>query len=174
MNRAYLILGSNIDPVRNLTRAVAILAEAGRVRAVSSVYETAPVGRTDQASFLNAAVLLETRRGAAALKGEVIRRLEERLGRLRDPADRNAPRTIDVDIVLWNEMVGEILGRPVPDPDILRYAHVAVPLAEIAPDLSHPISGERLAEIARSLTAKASRPPARRRDIRLLPDEIAG
>ena len=76
--------------------------------------------------------------------------------------------------MLWNEMVGEILGRPVPDPDILRYAHVAVPLAEIAPDLCHPVSGEQLADIAHRLATEASRPPARRRDIRLLPDEIAG
>jgi len=174
MNRAYLLLGSNIDAARNLPRAVALLAEAGCVRAVSSVYETAPVGRADQASFLNAAILLETRLGPAELKGAVIRRLEERLGRVRDPADRNAPRTIDADIVLWNKMVGEILGRPVPDPDILRYAHVAVPLAEIAPDLRHPVNGERLADVARSLAATDPRPPVRRGDVRLQPDESAG
>jgi 2-amino-4-hydroxy-6-hydroxymethyldihydropteridine diphosphokinase len=174
MNRAYLLLGSNIDAAHNLPRAVAILAEAGHVRAVSSVYETAPVGRADQASFLNAAILLETRLGPVELKGAVIRRLEERLGRVRDPADRNAPRTIDVDILLWNEMVGEILGRVVPDPDILRYAHVAVPLAEIAPDLIHPVMGERLADIARGLWTGDPRPPIRRGDVRLLPHETDG
>jgi 2-amino-4-hydroxy-6-hydroxymethyldihydropteridine diphosphokinase len=174
MNRAYLVLGSNIDPARNLPRAVALLAKAGHIRAASSVYETAPVGRSDQAPFLNAAVLLETRLTPAVLKGDIILRLEERLGRVRDPADRNAPRTIDVDIVLWNDLVGEILGRPVPDPDILRHAHVAVPLAEIAPDLIHPANSERLADIAHRLAAAASPPPARRPDVRLLPGEFAG
>lgn len=171
MNRAYLALGSNIDPRRNLTRAVALLAAAGRVRSVSRVWETAPVGRTDQPPFLNAAVLLETELAPEALKEGVIADLEARLGRVRDPADRNAPRTIDVDIVLWNDRVGEILGRPVPDPDLLRHAHVAVPVAELDPELPHPVSGEPLAAIARRLAAAAQPAPVPRPDVRFLPAE---
>jgi 2-amino-4-hydroxy-6-hydroxymethyldihydropteridine diphosphokinase len=174
MNRAYLALGSNIDPRRNLPRAVALLAAAGRVRAVSRVWETAPVGCTDQAPFLNAAVLLETELTPEALKGQVIAGLEERLGRVRDPADRNAPRTIDVDIVLWNDDVGEILGRPVPDPDLLRHAHVAVPVAELEPALIHPVSSEPLAAIARRLAAAARPAPVPCPDVRLLPADPAG
>jgi 2-amino-4-hydroxy-6-hydroxymethyldihydropteridine diphosphokinase len=153
-NRAYLSLGSNIQKERNLPRAVALLRAAGRLLAISHAYESEPVGRGDQPTFLNAAVLLETRLSGSELKQTIIADIEEQLGRVRDPLDKNAPRTIDVDVALWNEEVGEILGRPVPDPDILNFAHVAVPLAEIAPDLVHPRCGLTLAAIAQRLLAR--------------------
>jgi 2-amino-4-hydroxy-6-hydroxymethyldihydropteridine diphosphokinase len=169
-NKAYLSLGSNIDKERNLPRAVALLAEAGQLLTVSSAYETEPRGRRDQPSFLNAAVLLITELSAADLKRNILANIEQRLGRQRDPRDKNAPRTIDVDIALWNDFVGEILGRPVPDPDILRFVHVALPLAEIAPAVVHPESGETLAEIARRLQQEG--PEARvRPDIMLDPGD---
>jgi 2-amino-4-hydroxy-6-hydroxymethyldihydropteridine diphosphokinase len=128
---------------------------------VSRAYETEPVGCTDQATFLNAAVLLETSLTPEDLKLKAIDRIEAELGRVRDPLDKNAPRTIDIDISLWNNAVIEVSGRPVPDPDILRFAHVAVPLAEIAPDYVHPVSGETLAQIARRLLADSNAPRPR-------------
>lgn len=155
MNHAYLVLGSNIDKERNLPRAVSLLARAGHLLAVSRAYETAPRLRADQPHFLNAAVLLATEVSAMSFKRDVIAGIEDELGRKRHPGDKNAPRTIDIDIVLWNDHVGRILGRPVPDPDLLRFAHVAVPLAEIAPDLLHPVTGERLDGIAGRLQEAA-------------------
>ncbi len=152
-NRVYLSLGSNISKEHNLPLAVAMLAETGRLFAVSAAYETAAVGGEDYPGFLNAAVALDTDLGPGEFKAQVIGPIEAQLGRVRDPEDRNAPRTIDIDIVLWNDEVLDGNGVVVPDPDLLRLAHLAVPLAEIAPDLVHPLSGEKLTTIAGRLVA---------------------
>jgi 2-amino-4-hydroxy-6-hydroxymethyldihydropteridine diphosphokinase len=160
-HRAYLVLGSNREPEIYLPRAVRELTAHGEVVAVSRVYETVPVGTADPAPFLNAAVVLETGCGPERFKRDVIAGIEARLGRVRDPRDRFAPRTIDIDIALWDDLVGEVLGRPVPDPDILRHLHVARPLADVEPDLHHPVDGRTLAEIAASLEAGAALPHPR-------------
>jgi 2-amino-4-hydroxy-6-hydroxymethyldihydropteridine diphosphokinase len=144
---AYLSVGSNIDKERNIKRAVELLAEMVPVRAVSSVYETAPVGKPDQEPFLNAAVIVETDRPPEALKQDVLAVVEERLGRRRT-ADRNAPRTIDLDIVLYDDAVSQAGGGAIPDPELLVRPHLAVPLAEIAPDYVHPLTGQTLRAIA--------------------------
>lgn len=161
MNRAYLSLGSNIDPETNLPRAVAMLSRAGEVRAVSPAYATEPVGAPGSAEFLNAAVLLLTELTADELKSGPIADIEETLGRVRVPGDRNAPRTIDIDIALWNPLTPG--DGPPPDPEILVRAHVAVPLAAIAPALAHPETGEPLSRIARRLTDGCEGPPPRER-----------
>jgi 2-amino-4-hydroxy-6-hydroxymethyldihydropteridine diphosphokinase len=168
IHRAYLLLGSNIDKERNLARAVSLLDRWGRLCAVSAAYETSPVGRPDQPSFLNAAVLLQTSLEGDSFKRKVAAGIERSLGRRRDPADPNAPRTIDIDIALWDDLVGEIAGRAVPDPEILTRVHIAVPLAEIAPTLCHPRSGEPLASIAARLVARSGQ-PLRRPDVELMP-----
>ncbi len=152
---AYLSLGSNVDKVRNITRAVELLAEVMAVKAVSSVYETAPVGNPNQESFLNAAVIVETDCSPAALKREVLSVIEERLARQRT-ADKNAPRTIDLDIVLYDDRVLQVDGRVIPDPELLTRSHLAVPLAEIAPDYVHPGTGKTLREIAEALAGQDS------------------
>lgn len=146
-NLAYLALGSNIDPQANLTRCVSLLAERCRVLAVSRVYETAPVGFSGQPDFLNAAVLVETALEAADLKAGVLRDIENRLGRVRTE-NKNAPRTIDIDIALFNHDVLTVGARRIPDPDIVTYGHVTLPLADIAPDYRHPETGQTLAKIA--------------------------
>jgi 2-amino-4-hydroxy-6-hydroxymethyldihydropteridine diphosphokinase len=156
-----LLLGSNIEAAVNLPRALALLAGAGTVVAVSGVYRTAAVGRTDLADFLNAAALLETALGAGELKERAIAGVEAALGRVRDPLDKNAPRTIDVDVAIWESS----MPGPPADPDIVQRAHVAVPLADLAPDWVHPADGRPLALIAAELIAAeiaAGRvPPAR-------------
>lgn len=156
MPRACIALGSNIQAEHYLPEAVRRLAARCRVLAVSPVYETAPVGKTDQPNFLNAAVLIETDLSAEALKTQVLQVIERDLGRVRT-ADKNAPRTIDLDIALFGESVLDVGARHIPDPDILRYAHLAVPLAALAPDLRHPETGQTLAEIARNLPAAGLR-----------------
>lgn len=162
MNLAYLSLGSNVDKERNLPAGVRLLAQHGRMLALSSVYETTPVGNPDDPSFFNAAAILETPLDAATLKETVLRAAENRLGRRRG-ADPNAARTFDADISLFNDQILTLGQRHIPDPDILRYAHVALPLAEIAPDYRHPETGETLAEIAGRFAVDAS--VQRRRDI---------
>jgi 2-amino-4-hydroxy-6-hydroxymethyldihydropteridine diphosphokinase len=151
-SRAYLALGSNIEPEANLPRAVSLLAERCRVLAVSRVYESAPVGNAGGANFLNAAVLVETPLDAADLKAGVLRPIESQLGRVRT-ADKNAPRTIDLDVALFNRDVLDVGDRHVPDPDILAFGHVALPLADLDPDYRHPETGQTLAEIAARFAA---------------------
>lgn len=168
MSVAYLSIGSNVDKEHNVPACVRLLAEHGRLLAISPVYETAPVGNADDPTFFNAAVALETSLDPVALRTQVIRPIEEQLGRHRT-ADPNAPRSIDVDISLFNETVLQQGKRRIPDPDILLYPHVAVPLADIAPAYRHPETGETLAEIARRVLASSDQTAVRRDDIRLTP-----
>jgi 2-amino-4-hydroxy-6-hydroxymethyldihydropteridine diphosphokinase len=152
-NRAYFSLGSNIDPEHNLPAAVRELGQYGRVDGVSRVWESPPFGSGGGPNFLNAGILLETELSAAELCLEAVPAVEARLGRVRDPSDKNAPRTIDVDLVLFNNDVLQIGRRQIPDPELLTRSFMAVPLAELDPDYVHPLNGRRLAEIAAQLVA---------------------
>jgi 2-amino-4-hydroxy-6-hydroxymethyldihydropteridine diphosphokinase len=149
-NRAFVALGSNIEPEANLREAVRRLATHCTVVSTSPVYETAPVGSVGQPKFLNAAALIETELTAAGLKAGVLAVIEEDLGRIRTE-DKYAPRTIDLDISLFNDEAFDLGGRHIPDADILRYAHIAVPLADLAPHQCHPETGQTLRQIAQSL-----------------------
>jgi 2-amino-4-hydroxy-6-hydroxymethyldihydropteridine diphosphokinase len=146
-NYVYLSLGSNIEPEKNMKAALEMLANYGHVIAISSIWETAPVGLADQPNFLNAAVLLETELSAEQTKTTMIQAIEQALLRNR-MGNPNAPRTMDIDIALFNQSILKLGKREIPDPDIYSRAFVALPLAEIAPDYVHPISGETLRKIA--------------------------
>ena len=147
--------GSNIDPAQNLRRAVAILQQNHHlvVLAASRVYESAPInaaGDVDptQAAFLNAAILISTDYYTPfSLKYNVLRFIETCLGRVRT-ADKFAPRTLDLDIALYGDQLSDDPRVIVPDPDIVKRGHVALPLADLAPTWVHPITGRTLAEIA--------------------------
>jgi 2-amino-4-hydroxy-6-hydroxymethyldihydropteridine diphosphokinase len=159
MNSVFIILGSNINKERNLPEAVRRLGRLGRMVAVSSVYETLPVGRPDQPNFLNAAVRIETGLTAAQVKEAILGQIEKQLGRRRT-ADKNAPRTIDADLVLFNDEIFDYTynGRRhhIPDPDLLNFPHVAAPVAELAPEMLHPETAEPLSAIAQRLLAAAT------------------
>lgn len=168
MNQVFVLLGSNINKERNLPAAVTMLCQGGSLRAVSSVYETPPIGVEDQPLFWNASVLIETKLDADSFKRDILAHIEETLCRERT-TDRNAPRTIDADMTLFNQEVFDLdETHHIPDPDLLKFRHVAVPTAEIAPDLEHPESGETLEEIAYRLVAKAEE--AGRAPLRQIPD----
>ena len=145
----YVALGSNIDPEDNLGRAVSLLRAHDSAAISSSVYETPPQGFTEQPNFLNMAVRLQTDLSIEAFKAFLLG-IEGELKRQRDPQNVNAPRTIDLDIALWGDVVMDYGEKPwhVPDKDIIRFAHVALPLAELAPQMKHPETGQTLAEIA--------------------------
>src|SRR5690606_20649108 len=160
MHRAVVILGSNIDKEQNLPAAVEMLAGLVGVINVSSVYETAPEGLLEQPHFFNAAVLLQTDLTPAQLKDGPLSEIERRLGRRRS-ADKNAPRTIDLDIVLFDDEVttytpadGRV--RHLPDADLLRFAHCALPVADLLPNTLHPQTGESLRSIAARLLSAAT------------------
>jgi 2-amino-4-hydroxy-6-hydroxymethyldihydropteridine diphosphokinase len=154
---AYLELGSNIDAARNLPRAIAFLRQQARIEALSTVWETPPEG-THGVNFLNAAVLVHTPLTAGLFKSLVLRPIEARMGRVRT-ANKNAPRPIDLDIVVFD-------GQAT-DPKIWTHAFVAVPLAELAPELINPATGERLQETAQRLAH--STPLIPRPDVDLRP-----
>jgi 2-amino-4-hydroxy-6-hydroxymethyldihydropteridine diphosphokinase len=159
MNSVFIILGSNINKERNLPEAVRRLGGLCRVVAVSSVYETLPVGLPDQPNFLNAAVRIETELAAGQVKESILGQIEKQLGRRRT-ADKNAPRTIDADLVLFNDEVFDYVydgrRRHIPDPDLLKFPHVATPVAELAPEMLHPETVEPLSAIAQRLLATAT------------------
>jgi len=165
-HRVFLALGSNINAEHNLRATVRRLASRFHLRTVSPVYETAPVGKTDQPNFLNAAAVIETDLAAAELK-QALQAIEQELGRVRTD-DKNAPRTIDLDISLFDAQVLELGQRHIPDPDILSYPHIARPLADLAPQQRHPETGQTLQEIAQGLPTG----DLRRTDIVLWPDEF--
>jgi 2-amino-4-hydroxy-6-hydroxymethyldihydropteridine diphosphokinase len=161
-------LGSNLEPERHLPRAVAALAERLPLLRVSSAWATAAVGPRPQPPFLNAAVLLRSA-DPQRLKREVLRPVEALLGRVRT-GDRFAPRTIDLDLVLHGDAGPSPSGLGLPDPDLVREVHLAVPAAEVLPDWRHPATGEPLSVIAERLLAAlpaAARP--RRLELPLLP-----
>jgi 2-amino-4-hydroxy-6-hydroxymethyldihydropteridine diphosphokinase len=117
-----------------------------RVTATSTFYWTEPLGRPGQPRFLNGAWRVETERSARELKFDVLRPIESALGRERN-ADKYAPRTIDLDVVLYGDGMIEEPDLTVPDPDIRDRPFLAVPLLELAPELRLPDTGERLAEL---------------------------
>ena len=153
LNQVVIALGSNIEKERNLPWAIELLREMCVVTAVSPIYETEPVGLRNQPRFWNAAVLIQTALTASQIKQQIIGPIETKLKRVRQ-ADKNAPRTIDADIVLFNDAVFEYDGgdgrcRPIPDPDLQKFPHVAVPVADLLPDFPHPETGELLGELAK-------------------------
>ena len=150
--RAIVSLGSNIEARANIAAALRLLAARCRLIAVSRVFETAPALGASGPTFLNAAALIQTELTPRELKFGLLRGIEADLGRIRH-ADKNAPRTIDLDIALYGNLV---LDRPdsgirIPDPELLAWPHVALPAADLAPDWVHPEVGRRLAEIAADL-----------------------
>lgn len=149
----YISLGSNIQPEINLVNAVHLLRNYTTLLAISPVYRTAPQGYTQQDHFLNMAVKVHTYRTPLEFKIQVIDRIESELNRVRDPNNKNAPRTIDLDISLWDNDILEYGDKPwhIPDKDITRWTHVAVPLAKLAPDYVHPTENITLSDIAQSL-----------------------
>jgi 2-amino-4-hydroxy-6-hydroxymethyldihydropteridine diphosphokinase len=138
-----LLLGSNIQPEKNLALGVDLLRSQVKIIRASSVWETPAVG-SPGLNFLNLALLVSTALDAALFKEQVIRPLEMQLGRVRS-ADKNAPRTIDIDIIIFDD---QLL-----DPNLWRFAHRAVPVAEILPGYRSD-DGDLLKDVASRLAEK--------------------
>jgi len=137
----YLGLGSNIAPEKNLPSSLGLLRQYVHLNAVSSVWETPSIGEAGP-NFLNAVVCIRTDLEPEELKYQVLRPVEAHLGRVRT-SDKYAPRPIDLDILVAN---GRVYSE-----DIWNFAYLAVPLAELLPNLTHPKTGKSLAAIAEHL-----------------------
>ncbi len=144
-HQVCLLLGSNIQPERNLPIAVDLLQNRLTILRVSSVWETRAVGSIGP-NFLNAAILAQTRLNQNTLKLKVLTPLEAQMGRLRS-ADKNAARPIDLDIILFD--------RQLLDPTFWQFAHRTVPVSEIQPDIRSE-AGRTLKEAAEQFISSGS------------------
>jgi len=141
----YLALGSNLgDRMSNLASAVEHLSQKVNIKKVSTVYETEPVYYKEQSLYLNAVLSAVTELEPSDLL-RFVKSIESDLG--RQPSFRNAPRTIDIDILFYGDQVAETAELIIPHPRIAERAFVLVPLAEIAPGLVHPLLQKRVSEL---------------------------
>ena len=142
MTRAYVGLGGNLDDREGLIRRALVLLAARpdiEVLLVSSLRETDPVGFVDQPRFLNGAAMIETTLTAPELLDELLT-IERELGRTRN-GRRNGPRTIDLDLLLFGDLVVDEPGLTLPHPRLHERAFVLEPLAELDPELDVPGRG---------------------------------
>ena len=144
LHHVYLNLGSNIEPEKNIPNALILLSEVGEIIEVSSVWETESVGYAGP-NFLNVCILLLTPLDAEQIKYKIIRPIESQMGRIRGE-DQNAPRPIDIDIVLFDDTAHNT--------QTWNDAFVIMPLAELLPDFLHAFSGEKLSAFAEQLNVK--------------------
>ena len=150
MPRAFIGVGSNIEPEANIRAALGLLRKRARVTRASTFYRTDPIGRPEQPAFRNGVFEVETSLPPAELK-QVLRDIEAQLYRRRT-SDKYAPRTIDLDLLLYDDLAIADEGLTLPDPDIERRAFLAIPLCELAPDGVLPGSGRPLCEVAARFT----------------------
>ena len=138
MNKTYLLLGSNMGNSRQQL-AIAqkhIEKNIGAISRNSSIYQTAAWGKTDQPDFMNQVIIVETELSAHDTM-QAILSIEKKMGRLR--TEKNAPRIIDIDILLFNKETIESPTLSVPHPQLQNRRFVLIPLNELSPNLIHPI-----------------------------------
>lgn len=142
---AYLSLGSNVgNREENLREAMRRLESAGRIASVSAFYETEPVEFIDQPWFVNCAVAIEVDKTPMQLLCELLR-IEQEMGRER--IQKKGPRTIDMDILLYDELIVNTSDLTIPHPAMQQRSFVLEPLAEIAPDARHPVLNKTVQDL---------------------------
>lgn len=146
MNKAYLLIGGNMgDRLANLEMAkLAIHKEIGPILLSSSMYETAAWGKEDQPAFLNQALLIETNLIAHDLMMALLA-IEKNMGRIRQ--EHLGPRTIDLDIIFFNDQIIDTENLTIPHPQMQKRNFVLSPLKEIAPNFIHPILKKSITQL---------------------------
>lgn len=150
-NNIFIGVGSNINPEINISKSLTFLKQILRVSQISTFYKTKPVGGSfsdTSPDFYNGMFQVSSRLKPEYLKVE-LRLIEEELGRVR-VTDKFAPRTIDLDIVVFEDIFIESIDLTLPDPDIFEREFLAVPLLELAPNLELPPDAATLESLVRS------------------------
>jgi 2-amino-4-hydroxy-6-hydroxymethyldihydropteridine diphosphokinase len=141
----YLGLGSNMgDKQENLQKALDYISQRMRVEKKSSVYDTAPIGNINQSRFLNMVCQVNTSIPASTLLF-LLKGIEAKVGRMPGPV--NGPRIIDIDILLYGDEVVNGPDLQIPHPRMVEREFILAPLAEIAPDLVHPVAKKTIKEL---------------------------
>jgi 2-amino-4-hydroxy-6-hydroxymethyldihydropteridine diphosphokinase len=146
VGKAYITIGSNIDPEENILKAVEALRGRCRIEALSRFYRSRPLNRPEQADFINGACVIETDASPRDLKYKILREIENSLGRVRTH-DRYAARTIDLDIALYEDRVIDETDLVVPERDIAARPFVYLPLLDLDADLQIPGTEKALRDL---------------------------
>jgi 2-amino-4-hydroxy-6-hydroxymethyldihydropteridine diphosphokinase len=146
MARAFVAVGSNIEPEVNVKKGLARLAARMAIRGVSTFYRTHPVGRPEQGAFINGVVEVETGLGPRELR-TALREIEAECGRQRTE-DRYAARTLDLDVIVYDDLAISEEALTLPDPEIAVRPFLAAPLAELAPGMTLVGDGRMMSELA--------------------------
>jgi 2-amino-4-hydroxy-6-hydroxymethyldihydropteridine diphosphokinase len=155
LRTAYIGLGANVastagTPAQTIVAAMDALSTLGEVTERSGLYATEPVGYRDQPAFVNAVAALRTELEAEALLAGLLG-IERRFGRDRSASVPKGPRTLDLDLLLLDDVVAESETLTLPHPELTRRRFVLAPLAEIAPELRHPLAGKTAAAMLAEL-----------------------
>ena len=154
---AYIGVGSNIDPLKNIENALKRLTKLVKVTGISTFYKTLPIGVTEQEDFMNGVFQISTLMSARTLKFRILRPIESALHREKTVIPYG-PRTIDLDLLLRGEDVILDLEFKVPDPDIYERPFIAFPLLELEPDLILPDTGQSISEVAKTMSKELLKP----------------
>lgn len=150
-NRVCLNIGSNFEAKQNLSACLDLLHEQCDVLAVSGIHQSVAVGSACEGeNFLNMAVLISTGLTAAILRDTILRPMETALGRSRSQSDSKII-VVDIDITVFADQQLQLGKRLIPDPDIARYLHIALPLSEVMPGYFHDETQEPIVDIVKRL-----------------------
>lgn len=144
MKPIYIAIGSNINKKKNIRKCIDILKKKFKVIRLSSIYETSPVGYIFQPNFYNLVVEIETEYSPERLFEELME-IEKKFKRLR--IKKNDPRTIDLDVLFYNNRIIKSKELIIPHPRLHKRAFVLVPLNEIAPNFVHPILKKSVSQL---------------------------
>ncbi len=157
MVRAFIGVGSNINPAENVKNAIQLLSKKVNILGISTVYQTQPEGGLKQPPYYNCVVEIETKASPEEFKNRVLRKIERDLGRKRSK-NKYASRTIDLDLILYDDLVQKKDDFILPDPQIASRPYLAIPLYELNPDLVLSGSGLSIKKLALNLSREGMQP----------------
>ncbi len=157
MVRAFVAIGSNIKPEVNIKKAIRLLTFKTQIIGISTVYLTEPEGRPEQPPFYNLVVEVDTEMPPEEFKYGTLRTIEVELGRIRTE-DKYAPRTIDLDLILYDDLALQTEDLILPDPEILSRPFLAFPLGELSSDLVLPGTDLTIKQVMGGLSQSTMKP----------------